>query len=75
MPPPRGGCQTARVQSRTLGHTGVNVSPLCLGASLQRLGTDHIDLDQVHRPEAEANVNPSDAGWSNLTRELAAGRR
>jgi aryl-alcohol dehydrogenase-like predicted oxidoreductase len=53
----------------------VNVSPLCLGASLQRLGTDHIDLDQVHRPEADADVNPSDAGWSNPAREPAAGRR
>jgi len=37
-------------------------------SSLQRLGTDHIDLYQVHRPEAETDVDETIAALTDLQR-------
>jgi aryl-alcohol dehydrogenase-like predicted oxidoreductase len=45
--------------------------------SLRRLGTDWIDVYQVHRPEpdTDTNVNPADGGWQSPALQLAARRR
>ncbi|MGZ6544705.1 MAG: aldo/keto reductase, partial [Actinomycetota bacterium] len=38
-------------------------------ASLRRLGTDHIDLYQIHRPEAETDVEETLGALTDLQRQ------
>jgi aryl-alcohol dehydrogenase-like predicted oxidoreductase len=40
-------------------------------ASLKRLGTDHIDLYQIHWPNPDADI---EEGWTEISRQVKAGK-